>query len=1157
MIFSAVIPTTLALNVDSIEGFDKGPSYKSVVPLKKTTFVDFDKEGYLDDYAYLAAVPTSVFNDGNKLFSNPLLFYQDEYSVEEDKERSLNARQGLDYFMEDWMSYCNGQLDQMTLINVPKSKLDSSWQAKEYTLIEGEDPCEIASEIALSEWSYSDNVVIAVIDDQFEELDIITEGKLEGSIHPYEIGHQHFEMEQPVIGTGGTYKSFDINDERYKYVVAEMSWPNRIDLDIQIYDSQLGMVDNAAESYSAPDPRSELVGSYIHNYGKWQISVSAVPKKGIYQAMDTESDDLFKGTALKQLAKTLKNTGDVYISLYPGTVVDVVPTPFGCRNAEFTLTWDDPNMKLGFTLLDPVGTEICSSLSKQEISSGVLSSDGNAVSIQVNMLGECWEGESYSVCVFSLDDIPTELDFELEYSWEQRYSQDEGDCMVSATNGAVLASSLNAPLLYTYSSKLADITKDTLYKLGVEHIYLANIGSHLSTEVIDGLKSIAPISEHYKEPKQIYDVIKNSADGDAIIFTTIDPWTYWYVEGLEPAGEYDGALFVGPATYLAAHHGSPVFIIDEHPRLSQAACYPTAFWRRISPVRHTASPAAASMLLSGGQVYDFLEEYGFGKIDEGGPAAQIQETIITVAGQYDIGIPWDRMLTGAALPGRFWASPVDNAYAICRNVFYPGLIFENPAMHGKATMINGSASKIQRIGGRLLEPKGVTLVTTKPSGEEEFIYPILQTYNTFGFKFNEKAWKTWDFRYTRADGIIPWVTDSPDPIDDGAASGKSGAYYPDLSETEVIPFYAKRAGYGSVFSTEGSAVTENLNRGVIIWVLKGHGWMMNSGQISMWDPENPYAYEENPWRVYEPVLLQPGNLREFIRWVIYSTSGEQSSKLTDGLINFHLLSEIGSTENPDVATINPQLFLINKLAKFLPIDLWGANGIMVYRDRIRHPLQSLAKGLPLVNIYQGDGKVIISPQSGHQPMTAITGLEFDDALENVHSCGLNTGACLPACTYMHLTWMRHGMVYQIIDPWTTSDWNGIWNQMIIKRLAMGDTIGEAYERGMRACGPEVLVGQWWWDTWENVCFFGDPNLRIFVPSTEYSNENHWQQEDTVPLRYFEELSVAGHMPFGATAYPHAKEPVTLFQQYFVVIVAIVLIVILLMAAIIIGRKKKK
>jgi len=162
---TAIVPITLATDVNRIKGIDKGPSYLPVVTLKKTTMVNFDEDTYLDDYAYLAAVPTAVFDDGNKLFSNPLLFYQDEYPVEEDKERSLDARQGLDYFMEDWMGYCNGQLDQMTLINVPKNKLDSSWKAKDYTLIEGTDPYTIANDLALSEWSYSDDAVIAVIDE--------------------------------------------------------------------------------------------------------------------------------------------------------------------------------------------------------------------------------------------------------------------------------------------------------------------------------------------------------------------------------------------------------------------------------------------------------------------------------------------------------------------------------------------------------------------------------------------------------------------------------------------------------------------------------------------------------------------------------------------------------------------------------------------------------------------------------------------------------------------------------------------------------------------------------------------------------------------------------------------------------------------------------
>ena len=143
MVGGAVLPTALAdTSKINTNGFDRGVSWKSVVPMKRTTFVNFDDETYLDDYAYLASVPTTVFYDknGERIFSNPLLFYQDEYDIEEDKERSLNARQGLDYFMEDWMSYCNGYLDQMTLINVPKNKLDLDWKAKNYTIIESDCP---------------------------------------------------------------------------------------------------------------------------------------------------------------------------------------------------------------------------------------------------------------------------------------------------------------------------------------------------------------------------------------------------------------------------------------------------------------------------------------------------------------------------------------------------------------------------------------------------------------------------------------------------------------------------------------------------------------------------------------------------------------------------------------------------------------------------------------------------------------------------------------------------------------------------------------------------------------------------------------------------------------------------------------------------------
>ena len=1160
-------PISFANNKEDNEGFNKGPSIKPVIPIKKVTLVNFDENKFLDDYSYLAAVPTAVFynKDMNAIYSNPLLFYQDYYPVKEDKERTLNARQGLDYFMEDWMSYCTNQLDKAVLINVPKNKLNSSWKADEYESIEGNNPYDIANELALKEWSYSNNAVIAVIQEEFEKPNNITEGSVSGSLSSHKIKKEHFEIEQPIIGTGGTYKTFDVNDYNYRYLLAQLTWPNSIDFDLQLYDTRKIMVDNVARGYPEV-PRfglAEVVGSFIHNYGKWQVSVTAVPVKKIETTVDKEqNEDIFNGLGLVELAKALENVCDVDISFFPGTIVDIPDVPsFGIRDVDFTLTWDNPDIRLGFTLLDPVGTEICSSFSKEGIESGEYETKGEKITMHVDRLGECIDDDRYSLCVFSLDDITKTTNFNIEYSWHQNFSKMEGECFASASNGAVLASVLNAPMLYTSPSEISKETKDVLYKIGINNIYLINIGGHLSKNVKDELDKIAQVTD-FENCKDIYSYI-NSLTGNNlnIVFTTIDPWTYWYVAEDKPAGEYPGALFVGPAAFIAAHHGTPVIIIDIHPKLTQANVYPTDFW--VKAVKDRIEPTSGSLYSSGMEIYDFLEEYGLGKLEEGKAAKQIQETIITVADQYDIGAPWDRMYTGAALNGRFCFSPVDTANWISRNVFYPAMIFVNPAAtQEKVKMINGSSSKSKLIGGRIQKPYGSTLVITKPSQEEEFIYPILHTYNVYGYKFNEKAWKHWDFKFSTAEGIIPYETPSPDAIDDGATN-KVGAYYPDMSESEVIPFYATRAGYSNVYSTNFTATVDNLNRGVIIWVENCHGWQRDGGLIAMWDPNNPYHNEDNPWRAYEPILFYPGHLREFVRWLIYGmqilSGNTPSPSLSDLIIKFHILPEIGSTENPDVALANPQLVIINRIAQKLglPTDLWGANGIMIYRDRLKHPIQSLLKGLPLINIYDGDGKVIISPNSGSFNMIAKNGTAFDNALGNVHSCGLNTISCLPAYTYLHMTWMRHGMSYQIIDPWTTTDWGGVWTQMLVKRFAMGDTIGQAYELGMRACGPEFIVGQWWWDKWENVELFGDPNLRVFVPGTEYSDANYWEKEDTESLRYDAEFSIDGHMPFGVTSYPNETEPTTFWQQNFWLILIIIAIAILAVFAVFLGRKRNK
>ena len=137
----------------------------------------------------------------------------------------------------------------------------------------------------MQDWSYSDAVVIAVIEDEYDKPTEITTGETTGTIQKYDADHRTYKMRLPVIGIGGTYQSFDIDDENYKYIITKMTWKDRADYDLQLYDDQLGMVQAAAGDYGSPYPYSEIAASYIHNYGKWEISISAVPKKDLSEPM--------------------------------------------------------------------------------------------------------------------------------------------------------------------------------------------------------------------------------------------------------------------------------------------------------------------------------------------------------------------------------------------------------------------------------------------------------------------------------------------------------------------------------------------------------------------------------------------------------------------------------------------------------------------------------------------------------------------------------------------------------------------------------------------------------------------------------------------------------------------------------------------------------
>ena len=242
----------------NMEGFSKGVSYQPVIPVKKTTFVNYDEDSHLDDYAFLASIPTTVFNSDNNLISSPLLLYQDKMKIEEEKEKTLDANIGIDFFMDDWVSFCGYKLDQIVGINVEEEKL-KEWPASKYIEIKNESPYDLSSQIALNDWSYSDNAVLAVIEEDYEKSEeklsnIMTGTLSKGTVNELPV----FELKQ-TNSLNPVYHEFTVDDE-YNYIKAEAWWDGIIlggsimiptgDPDLQLFCKEGGGVDANSSSCS-------------------------------------------------------------------------------------------------------------------------------------------------------------------------------------------------------------------------------------------------------------------------------------------------------------------------------------------------------------------------------------------------------------------------------------------------------------------------------------------------------------------------------------------------------------------------------------------------------------------------------------------------------------------------------------------------------------------------------------------------------------------------------------------------------------------------------------------------------------------------------------------------------------------------------------------
>ena len=124
------------------------------------------------------------------------------------------------------------------------------------------------------------------------------------------------------------------------------------------------------------------------------------------------------------------------LSIYPGERIPLFEDlPFDCRDVTIELKCKNPDVNLGFSLIGPSG-EVILYDADQWWDTGV---------IKVDRLGELLPGESYDIAIYAQDDVQGSFEYEVSYSWNESKTRNESDCLTAATEGAILASTMNAP----------------------------------------------------------------------------------------------------------------------------------------------------------------------------------------------------------------------------------------------------------------------------------------------------------------------------------------------------------------------------------------------------------------------------------------------------------------------------------------------------------------------------------------------------------------------------------------------------------------------------------------------------------------------------------------------------------------------------------------
>ncbi|MFW9967576.1 MAG: hypothetical protein ACFFEA_10525, partial [Candidatus Thorarchaeota archaeon] len=471
-------------------------------PLRRATFVAQDSSSYFDEFAYMAGIPNSIFLHNGSQYISPLIMASGSLSEE--------------WFVTDWVDSIEpdgGATQVIGIGDLSNSLVDDLQEmtgVQIYPRLSGLDSAEVAAQLAAMDWTSSDIAVFALAKDSFPAPSV-SSGQVDFTFQDAALSSH---TSNDVVNYGSISNITFTPPSAAVWMEGVFDW-----------------VGTDLHTHQLRDPNNAIVDYSVYSQVYFERNPSYVPTLVPLQFWYPRTLEGTWTMAIERLA-TGATALNYEVKYHPG-FTQTVTVPMDAQWLNATITWDNSGTDLNLALVGPTGRLVQWAPAGSILASGLST---EKVEIPFPMAGEwtiltSWidaSNEANNVDLsWSISTLPSDLQAYLE----------------SAANGAVLASLLNAPLLYVTENSIPDATLRAVQKLGVNVSFLvdpANIHSDSLETSLDAFSLLASL-ESYPLITQWIQLLSEESD---IVVTA-------------PLG--NGNEIFAPAAYSAAFHGAPIF----------------------------------------------------------------------------------------------------------------------------------------------------------------------------------------------------------------------------------------------------------------------------------------------------------------------------------------------------------------------------------------------------------------------------------------------------------------------------------------------------------------------------------------------------------------------------------------------------------------------